>query len=494
MTSTSQPNLHKSCGPGPDCFSPVRLLLSILITLLITLAGSSASAQPISPAAQPPSATQSLPSGQSPTSPPSSAVTPASSSGIGWPVAPSQPISLSGAIAIALQQASALKQAQLDEEMARADLRQARAAILPRLRSSSIYMYNSPAPPPASSVDPSFIAQNALREYQELLGVTGELSFGVAAAVGRSRALLQAAHAGTEVARRALLRGASEAYYGAALASARKRAADLSLDAAREFQRVTDLNYQAGEVPEVDVIRARLLVAARLDDALQAREAEVIAGTSLGALLGYDITTTPNIEPLPQSIDRGDVISTAPDRVSRRPELMRLEAQSRAARADMAAARADRLPRLTYSLDEGFDSGSLASAELKQHRGILATASLEIPLWDWGISRSRQHQAALRARGAELQLQLGRRGLDLQYATARQEAATAAARVDNARGALDDAEKNVPISIARYRAGEAPISEATEAQTSVAAQRLALQQALFDYQIAQSHLREAAGL
>ena len=405
-----------------------------------------------------------------------------------------QPLSLSNATIIALQQASALQQAQLDEEIARADLHQARATILPRLRSSSTYVYNSPAHPPANPGDPSFIAQNAVREFQELLGVTGELSFGVLAAVRRSRALLQAAHAGTEVARRALVRGVNGAYYGAALASARRRAADLSLDAAREFERVTDLNYRAGEVPEVDLIRARLLTAARLDDALQAREAEVITNASLATLLGYDVMTIPNIEALPQVIDGSDVVSISPDGVSRRPELMQLEAQSRAARADITAARADRLPRLTYSIDEGFDSGTLASAELRQHRGILATANLDIPLWDWGIGRSRQHQAALRARGAELQLQLGRRDLYLQYATARQEATTAAERVDNARRALDDAEKNVTISIARYRAGEAPIFEATDAQTTVAAQRLALQQALYDFQIAQSRLRVAAGL
>ncbi|HVT04442.1 MAG TPA: TolC family protein [Thermoanaerobaculia bacterium] len=492
MKSTPETLLRKRRRPGPACFPLVRLLLFILITI----AGSSTRAQQSSPPAQP--QPESSPSTQSPALPPFSAVTPPPSQ-VGSPVAPtaasaSPPLSLLSATTTALQQASALQQAQLDEAIAEGDLRQAQAAILPRLRSLSTYAYNSPAHPPANPGNPSFIAQNAVREFQELLGVTGELSFGVTATVRRSRALLQAAHAGTEVARRALVRGVNQAYYGAALASAKRRAADLSLDAAREFERVTDLNYRAGEVPEVDVIRARLQTAARLDDALQAREAEVITNASLATLLGYDMTTTPNIEPLPQSIDRSDVISISPEGVSRRPELIQLEAQSRAARADIAVARADRLPRLTYSIDEGFDSGTLASAELRQHRGILATANLDIPLWDWGIGRSRQHQAALRARGAELQLQLGRRDLYLQYATARQEATTAAERVGNARRALNDAEKNVTISIARYRAGEAPILEATDAQTTVAAQRLALQQALYDFQIAQARLREAAGL
>jgi outer membrane protein TolC len=81
----------------------------------------------------------------------------------------------------------------------------------------------------------------------------------------------------------------------------------------------------------------------------------------------------------------------------------------------------------------------------------------------------------------------------LQYATARQQAMTAAERVDNARRAVADAERNVEISIARYRAGEAPIVEATDALTTLATQRQALQQALFDYQSARGHLLEAVG-
>ena len=65
--------------------------------------------------------------------------------------------------------------------------------------------------------------------------------------------------------------------------------------------------------------------------------------------------------------------------------------------------------------------------------------------------------------GAELQRQLVIRDLYLQFATARQEAMTAAGRVENARRAVADAERNVSIAIARYRAGEAPIIQTRDA-------------------------------
>ncbi len=409
------------------------------------------------------------------------------------PAAPTQPLSLAAATTTALQQVSALQQAQIDEAIAAEDVRQAEAALLPRLRDSFSVAYNSPAHPPGSPIDPSFIAQNAVHEYQNLLGVAGDWNFGLIAAVRRSRALLEAARAGTEIARRAFVRGVNEAYYSAALATSKRLAAEQSLAAAEEFERVTDLNLRAGEVPEIDVIRARLQTAARRDDLAQARQAEAIANASLGTLLGYGITRAPVIETLPQQVDVRELENLTSAGVARRPEFAQLEAQVRAARADIGVARADRLPRITYSVDQGFDTTALSPEDVRQHRGILAMANLDVPIFDWGASRSRQRQAELRARGAELQRQLMTRELYLQFATARQEAVTAAERVDNARRAVADAERNVTISISRYRAGEAPITEVTDALTTQATQRLTLQQALFDYQVARAHLLEAVG-
>ncbi len=406
---------------------------------------------------------------------------------------PPAPLSLAAATSTALQQLSTFRQAEIDEAIAAEDLRQARAALLPRFRDSFTATYNSAAHPPADPSSPSFIAQNALHEYQNLLGFAGDLDFGMLAAIRHSRALLDVARAGTDVARRALIRGVNEAYFGAALATAKRSAAETSLAAAQEFERVTCLNFDAGEVPEVDCIRARLQTAQRRDDLAQAREAEAVAGAQLGTLLGLGISTPPSIEPLPQTIDTSDLSSFTQAGISQRPEVRQLEAQLRAARADVGVARGAFLPKITYSIDKGFDTPSLASAELKQHRGTLATANVDVPIFDWGITWSKFKQARLRERGAELQRELATRDLNLQFLTAREEAASAAARVDNAREALADAERNVTISVARYRAGEAPILEATDAQATLAQQRLALQQALFDYQVAHAHLQEAAG-
>ena len=406
------------------------------------------------------------------------------------------PLTLATATSIALQQASAFRQAQIDEQLAEEDLRQARSALLPRARDAFSVTYNAPAHRPQGGIDPatpSFIAANAVHEDQNLLGVTGDLDYGLFAGVRRARSLLRAAHAGTEIARRAFVRGVGEAYYGAALAIARRRAAEDSLAAAQEFERITELNYRAGEVPEVDAIRARLQTAARRDDLAQALRDEAVANATLGTLLGYEFTHQPSLQALPQTVDVKEVDAIGSEGVTRRPEFAQLEAEVQAARAEVTVARGNLMPRISYSVDEGFDTSSLEREELRQHRGLLATATVDVPIFDWGAGRSRIRQARLRTESAELQRQLTIRELYLQFATARQEATTAAERVDNARRAVADAERNATISIAQYRAGEVPINVATDAQATLAAQRLALQQALFDYQIALARLREAAG-
>ncbi len=176
-----------------------------------------------------------------------------------------------------------------------------------------------------------------------------------------------------------------------------------------------------------------------------------------------------------------------------RPEILQAEAQVRAAHADVGVARATRLPALTYSVDEGFDTPSLSREVLRQHAGYLAQATLNIPIFEWGAGRARQREAEMRAEAARNQLVLAQRAIAQEILNAREGALAAVRRADNARTAVDDAKRNADISLARYQAGEAPIVEVTDALTTLAQQRANYQGALYDFEIARARLQEAAG-
>jgi outer membrane protein TolC len=394
--------------------------------------------------------------------------------------------------------ASSFRQAGLNEQIAAEDVRQAQAAFLPRFSAPLSYLYTSPALgfPPGTPRVPSFIANNAVSEYQAYLNVSGDIDIAgrLRATLAKDRALLDAAHAGTEVARRALALAVIDAYYGLALATAQRTAAEQNLVAAEEFERITSLLLSGGEVASVDLTRAQLQTIGRRDELERARANEAVAAGSLRVLVGYDFK---------QSIGTTDLALAAPvdsefqqfkvDDVSRRPEFAQFEGQLRAAKHEIRIARADRLPQLSYSMLGGFDTDSLKPVRLKEHSGVSAAFSLTIPVFDWGASRSRERQARLRAEIAENERTIALRGFTQQFYAAEAQVVSAATRIRLAGTGVTEAQSNLSASIARYRAGESQIIEVTDAMTTLAAQRFALYQAIFDYQTALARLRQATG-
>ena len=403
---------------------------------------------------------------------------------------------LDEALRLASVQASTYQSAILNERIAAEDVKQAQAAFKPKVSAPLEYIYTSPASglAPGEPRTQSFIANNAISEYLAMGSVSGDVDVAgkLRATLRKNRALLAAAHAGTEVAKRALAQAVIEAYYGLALAIAQHRAAEGNLAAAEEFEHITALLLSGGEVAQVDLTRAQLQTIERRNELESARVNEDVAGSSLRVLIGYDFERPVTTTELALPAD-SDYQQFKADEVTRRPEFTQLEQQLRAARQEIKIARADRLPALTYSINGGFDTDSLRGPRLKEHSGISAQVGLTIPIFDWGATRSRERQASLRVQVAENERTIATRGFAQQFYAARAQATSAAARVTLASEGVAKAQDNLTASIARYRAGEAQIVEVTDAQTTLVTQRSALYQAIFDYQIAVSRLRQATG-
>lgn len=408
------------------------------------------------------------------------------------------PLTLDEALRLANIQASTYQSAVLNERIAAEDVKQARAAFLPKLTAPLAYLYTTPAHglPPGEPRAPSFIASDAIGAYEAFASVSGDFDIAgkLRATLARNQALLAAAHAGTDVAKRALAQAVVETYYGLALADAQHRAAVQNLAAAEEFERITSLLLTGGEVAEVDLTRAQLQTLTRRDELERARVNELVAAGALRVLVGYEFErpiSATNLELAAPAIS--EYLSFKAEDVSHRPEFIQFDQQLRAARQEITIARADRLPSLSYGINGGFNTDSLREPRFNQHVGMSAGISLNIPIFDWGASKSRERQARLQAEVTENERTLALRGFTQQFYAARAQAASAEGRIRLARDGVAKAQDNVAASVARYRAGEAQIVEVTDAQTTLVEQRNALYQAIFDYQTALSRLRQSTG-
>src|ERR1041384_4255345 len=220
-------------------------------------------------------------------------------------------LTLDEALRLANAQASTYQSAVLNERIAAEDVKQARAAFLPRLSAPLAYLYTSPTRglPPGEPRAPSFIAADAIGAYEAFASVSGDFDIAgrLRATLARNLALLAAAHAGTDVAKRALAQAVVEASYGLALANAQHRAAEQNLASAEEFERTTSLLLTGGEVAAVDLTRAQLQTLTRRDELERARVNELVAAGALRVLVGYEserpISTTDLTWELPARAD-----------------------------------------------------------------------------------------------------------------------------------------------------------------------------------------------
>ncbi|MDX6382527.1 MAG: hypothetical protein QOK48_100, partial [Blastocatellia bacterium] len=99
----------------------------------------------------------------------------------------SNSLTLDEALRLANAQASTFQQAGLNELLAAEDVKQAQAAFLPKVSAPLSYLYTSPAlgQPPGTPRVQSYLANNAISEYQAYVNVAGDFDI-----AGRLRATL----------------------------------------------------------------------------------------------------------------------------------------------------------------------------------------------------------------------------------------------------------------------------------------------------------------
>ncbi len=408
-------------------------------------------------------------------------------------------ISRNEAVNLALQQASNFEQAKLNEQIASEDVFQARKAFYPKISANPGVIYNTPSlgrVTAGTPRPPSFLGANAITEHQATTMAAGEIDTSGRLKVSKRRAfaLLEGARFGTEIARRDLIRATDEAYFGLAFAIAQRNAAELNLQAALDFENTTKLLVEGGEIPPIDLVKAQIQTTTRRDEIEQAKIIETMNENNLKIYLNFDESQTVSVDDLQIDVPiPAELAQFTIEAVRQRPELEQFNAQKLAAQEEIKIAGAERKPQTSYSLEAGLITDSFRPNRIGSSTGIRGTVSVNVPIFDWGISKSRQTQAELRAKVAESSKLFAERQFVADFNSNLTAAKSASSRIRALAVNLQNAERVLSVAIDRYKAGETQILEVTDAQNLIVTQRLAFLQAIFDYQIAKARLRQATG-
>lgn len=436
------------------------------------------------------------------------------STGLALAQAPATPnpgptITLAGALQRARQYGGLTQSANLTVLQAAEDRFQAQKANLPTLSAFNQYI-NTQGDGTPSGV---FVANDGVHVYNEQAVIHEEALMLVRhGELRRAEAAEAVAKAKLEVAARGLNATVIQNYY--AILSAQHHAANTqqSIMEAQRFIDLTTRQEKAGEAARVDIIKARLPLQQLQRDLQDAQVTVEKAKIALGVLLFPDYNAEFTVT---DDLNQPAMLPTAAEAQSQAtatsPDLKVASASIQEAGYDVQVAKYGYLPSLGIDLFYGIDANQFAiktehstqatgrstlpnyQVKARQNLGYVAQATLNIPVWNWGTTRSKVKQAEQRKDQAQADLKIAQKTVESAVAGAYAEARGAMAQLDSLRQTMDLAAENLRLTIIRYQAGEAAALEVVDAQNTLAAARNGLDDGLARYRIALATLETLTG-
>lgn len=389
-----------------------------------------------------------------------------------------------------------------DAAVAAEDVRQARASRYPTLSDRTEYLGTQ-----GNGTTPNgrFVTNDGVHVYREWAVVHEDFNAGLFLGTGidRAAAAQAVARARAEVARRGLAPTVIKAYYGLLTAQRKYSTAQQGLDQAQRALAISQDLERGGEVAHSDVVKSQLQLNAQQQALRESRLAMETSRLDLAVLLYRDfnedfsivddLDLSPALPPL-------DEVRTMAEREN--PALRVAMETLRGANLDIAIARQAYLPTLSMDFVEGIEANAFAlnskaaafpEAGSLPNLGYFVTLSLNIPILDWGVRRSKVQQAQLKREQANVELSAAQRQLVRNLQASYGEAQTAREQMDLLRSAVDLASESLRLIVLRYQAGEATILELVDAQTAMTQARNAYDDGVVRYRLALSNLQALTG-
>jgi outer membrane protein TolC len=401
-------------------------------------------------------------------------------------------LTLQDALARARNNSVQFQAALSDQGVAHEDKVQARAALLPSLNYNNTFTYTEPN----GTSSGVFIAANSVHEYLSQADIHQAIGFTGYADYRRSQALEAVARAKAEVAKRGLVVTVVQGYYGL-IAAQRKFANVQQADAeAQRFLVLSQKLENGGEVAHADVIKAQIQFNDRHRDLREAQLAMDKSRLDLAVLLFPDFnlnfTLVDDAQLAPPLMSFEDFMKAAE---SRNPDVRASSAGFQAAKFELASAQSGYFPTLTLDFFYGIDAPNFArnQADGTRNLGYAAAATLNIPIWNWGATRSKVVQADLKRKQAQRELSLAQRKLQAEMRSLYAEADAARAELDLLKSSADLAAESLRLTTLRYQGGEASVLEVVDAQNTLTQARNAFSDGAVRARTAVANLQTLTG-
>ena len=280
---------------------------------------------------------------------------------------------------------------------------------------------------------------------------------------------------------------AKQAYDQIALQKSLLQHAQQDFDLAQNILRQADIRFEAGDVPQLDVMRASVEVGRATNRLTAAKNDLSVAKTALNALLARPLQTpfaiADSLVYQPFATDLDQLTAAA---LKQRPDLAGTELQLKALQSQQAAATAAYWPDLNVGLGRQQRHG------VHEENSWQVRFGLELPLW--AFSRQRGERAEAKAEVAKVaaerdavlyQVLLETEQAYLDLKTAEEQVILFQDRI------LPEAKRAFEVAGRSYDEGKLTYLELLEAQRTYIETQIEYAQALFEYRAATAALERA---
>ncbi len=412
-------------------------------------------------------------------------------------------ITLQDALRLAKNNNPQLQAAITEAGVAHQDKVQARAALLPSVNYNTQYLYTQGNGTPAGR----YVANNGVHEYLAQGNAHEAVSAANFADFRRTQAAEAVAKARAEVAARGLVVAVVQSYYTLVVSQRKYATAQRAANEGERFFKITQQLEQGGEVAHSDVVKAEIQYQQVKRDLQESQLGMQKARLDLAVLLFPNFNENFSVVDdlrLPEPLPGFQEIATLASR--KNPDLHAAMAALQAANNEVTVAQAGYLPALSLDYFYGIDANQFAtrsptippSAEFAgspsfNNLGYAATASLTLPVWNWGATHSKVKQADLRRRQARVELSFAQRQLLSNIRSFYGEAQTARSELESLARSAELAAESLHLTTLRYQAGEATVLEVVDAQNTSTMAQNAYDDGEARFRLAVAHLQTLTG-